>query len=855
MRKAVNKSLTVILLVVILLCGCKNSGGVGSNRATPTPTPLIYDKPGVKIDEPDIEPDNPTDVPQEDVDALTRDWNNFADVMTCCSFEDCICGQTYEQEPVEGLPVYAVAEPERIAICLPDELTPGQSLWLNTAVAPKNAYGRLTFSSLDESIATVDEYGKVTGIGAGEAIITATAANGVSAECTVRVNSKYSVLTYELTDDKTGYVVTGCSRTAFTANIPATYQGLPVKEIAGRAFIDCTNLRYFTTDADQEYFYTIDGVLFTDNPVKTLVRMPNRRMDDFSPVETYTVPDGTVAIGDYAFAGFNSCYYGPEIFLPESVTTMGDCVFCETRTQADIYVTDSLTSIGEDIMLNQYANVPFYGNWGSYAAEYAEEHNIPFGGKFDRERRKTDVMTEVPSCRSAEGYVVPDSDNILFVEESNNEHTSHYEQRIDLAEEQRAGKDEIRLLLESGWYMLIPDKNGNKSSYLPAMTGVYGMGYTEEPMTLVAYSLAGKPIAMKDVEKGDFVFAFEGAANIGVVGGKSTYIVAYPYEPMFVTSSGYVNLAPEGWKLTDYGTAVRIIVSCYSNASYASDFPIYLNVVSYMTRDSVGNYLENSSHYFAEMLTWSDDTRFDLAGEWSVYCDGLDTVYDSDTLICYANSTYGVTEDYGRQADDILKTLIDTMVGNYYPADAKINKITVSVDGSYPASSNSRIGLDEGCKNIEDAKSTLTHEMVHAVDQSIWYCSRLAPSPWLEGRAEYIGRLVDAKIGAYESEYPEKYDWSFLTEQDRQDFLHFYCLNNNRQTPYIVGYYFLKYLNETYGDDISGRIMKAMSEINCLGLDYSNVDDITRMNMFGDCVKSQTCETVFQDFVRDVVEK
>lgn len=36
---------------------------------------------------------------------------------------------------------------------------------------------------------------------------------------------------------------------------------------------------------------------------------------------------------------------------------------------------------------------------------------------------------------------------------------------------------------------------------------------------------------------------------------------------------------------------------------------------------------------------------------------------------------------------------------------------------------------------------------------------------------------------------------------------------------------------------------------------YNDMSDEKRMNMFGDIVKAATCETVFQDFVRDVVEK
>ena len=194
------------------------------------------------------------------------------------------------------------------------------------------------------------------------------------------------------------------------------------------------------------------------------------------------------------------------------------------------------------------------------------------------------------------------------------------------------------------------------------------------------------------------------------------------------------------------------------------------------------------------------------------------------------------------------------MIGNYYPADIKIKKIGVRIDGDYPASGSSTLYLDDVCADVSGCISTYTHELVHAIDQSIRYCDTLAPSPWLEGRAEYISRIANEKLGEYGPYYEEKGDWDFLTEQDKADFLHYYCLNNNRETPYYVGYYFIKYLNETYGDDITAKIMEAMSKVE-VPANYYDMSDEKRMNMFGDIVKAATCETVFQDFVRDVVEK
>ena len=81
---------------------------------------------------------------------------------------------------------------------------------------------------------------------------------------------------FTLLEDGSGYELTECKDKSITeAVIPAEYEGLPVKTIGDRAFTPCGKLTSFSVEEGQSVFYTEDRVLFTDDPVKTLVRYPN----------------------------------------------------------------------------------------------------------------------------------------------------------------------------------------------------------------------------------------------------------------------------------------------------------------------------------------------------------------------------------------------------------------------------------------------------------------------------------------------------------------------------------------------------------------------------------------------------
>ena len=105
----------------------------------------------------------------------------------------------------------------------------GRSIELTAAVVPANATDRsLTWASSNSAVARVDNFGRVTGVAPGTAVITATASNGVSAACTVTVTPAY-IPVQSVSLDRTTATVRAAEAVTITASVlpaNATDRGL-----------------------------------------------------------------------------------------------------------------------------------------------------------------------------------------------------------------------------------------------------------------------------------------------------------------------------------------------------------------------------------------------------------------------------------------------------------------------------------------------------------------------------------------------------------------------------------------------------------------------------------------------------
>ena len=102
--------------------------------------------------------------------------------------------------------------------------------------------------------------------------------------------------------------------------------------------VSVVDLEEIDVTDDNEHYRSEEGVLFTADD--TLMYYPKQKGS-----EAYTVPEGTVKIGAYAF---DSCYFAPkEVTLPDSVSVIEESAFKSCSELTTVKMGQGLEMIGE----------------------------------------------------------------------------------------------------------------------------------------------------------------------------------------------------------------------------------------------------------------------------------------------------------------------------------------------------------------------------------------------------------------------------------------------------------------------------------------------------------------------------
>lgn len=203
---------------------------------------------------------------------------------------------------------------------------------------------RVNVSSLNKVYVCLADYGR------NEKVVTLDAKTGKLIESSqfeyFESNGEITITGYTgseldvvIPDEIGGYPVTAIAEKAFQLNktVRSFTIGSKIRSIGSCAFARCASLTNIYVDRANPYYQSIDGVLYSGDG-KTLLSYPTAKA-----YSSYPVASGTETIGEYAF--FHSKVQ--TVFLPDTVSTIGDYAFYYAGELSSINFPTALTSIGD----------------------------------------------------------------------------------------------------------------------------------------------------------------------------------------------------------------------------------------------------------------------------------------------------------------------------------------------------------------------------------------------------------------------------------------------------------------------------------------------------------------------------
>lgn len=229
-----------------------------------------------------------------------------------------------------------------------------------------------------------------------------------------------------------GYPLTNISPSAFSEYTRLEYIKLPANawSVSAKLFAKCTSLKYIDVHEDNSKMVSVDGVVYNKS-MTSILAFPN------GVGGSYTIADGVVSIGTYAFF---ECTYLSEIIMPNSVESVYREAFYRCMELDKVHMSNNLTAIddrafsycddltalnlpftlsyiGDDAFLGYISSdrdhkVYFltdglYYVPGTYAEEYVNQMHLPSEVKHPIDRKITDYATGVTIIDH--GKILPDT--------------------------------------------------------------------------------------------------------------------------------------------------------------------------------------------------------------------------------------------------------------------------------------------------------------------------------------------------------------------------------------------------------------------------------------------------------------
>ena len=165
-----------------------------------------------------------------------------------------------------------------------------------------------------------------------------------------------------------GYIISSYKGDDTLVTVPEMIGTLPVKEVG--AFCNCG---FNSKIPERRRDWLRESVMHIIFPAQASV-IGDFACPGLKSLKEVTIPQGVIAIGKWAFEG---CAALQEIVLPSGLLSLDYKAFASCSALCTVSLPASLKEINE-WSFDDCPNLTIHAPAGSYAEQYAKEHNIPF---------------------------------------------------------------------------------------------------------------------------------------------------------------------------------------------------------------------------------------------------------------------------------------------------------------------------------------------------------------------------------------------------------------------------------------------------------------------------------------------
>lgn len=278
-------------------------------------------------------------------------------VGICARFKN-ICAQRHGVTCKTNVRTYLNPEPEpsgdtaitAITITVPQNLEPGDSGSTSVSTSPTGATINLSYTSSDDSVATIDSAGTITAVGTGTTNICVKDMISQIEECTSLTVGSYvgnGDISATIRPQNTTMATTLCSNSSLGSIDRMTIDGIEITPVSSYTFGD-TNLHTLdiwylssTIPSDAfEYAERIETAVIKDR----MTVIGNRAFFSCTGLTSVQIGSGITAINNSAFQGDKSL---TSIVIPDNVNTIGTNVFSGCTSLTSATIGSDVTSISD----------------------------------------------------------------------------------------------------------------------------------------------------------------------------------------------------------------------------------------------------------------------------------------------------------------------------------------------------------------------------------------------------------------------------------------------------------------------------------------------------------------------------